>query len=386
MKSPRLPARLRFVLTALNTPTYRNWVRRLLVWAVIWYAIRYVYFGTFYQASPFAQTAVALALMTQTIVLYYVFAYVVFPRTLYKRKIGLFLIWLLICHAIIYQSNYWLFYWLHAVGETGRVDHEWKLLETWGGWGFIRNGAAAFWSVFWSFPIVVFPLTWRVVLDVISLRTRTIQLEKDKLVLELDFLKAQVNPHFLFNTLNSVYARVFDIDEQAGDLLLRLSELMRYNLYETDQPRVDLARELAYIQNYLDLERNRLEGQQIAITYEQSGDVAAYRIAPLLLIAFVENAFKHGVRGSAKAAFVRVKADMTEQKLQFSVENSVPPRRQVANDPVKKTGGIGLDNVRRRLGTLYQNRHELIISPGDTMYLVRITIQLDDHSSANNGH
>ena len=147
---------------------------------------------------------------------------------------------------------------------------------------------------------------------------------------------------------------------------------MRYNLYETNQPRVDLAKELAYIQNYLDLERNRLEGQPVVITYNQSGDVAPYQVAPLLLIAFVENAFKHGVRGGDKNAFVRVQADVTDHRLVFMVENSVPPSRQVANDPVKKSGGVGLDNVRRRLGTLYPNQHELIISPDTTPTLCEL--------------
>ncbi|RYF70053.1 MAG: histidine kinase, partial [Cytophagaceae bacterium] len=251
-----------------------------------------------------------------------------------------------------------------------------KLLTDWGIWGFITSGSAFFWTVLWSFPFVVFPLTWRVVQDVIGLRTRTIQLEKDKLVLELDFLKSQVNPHFLFNTLNSVYARVFDIDEQAGDLILQLSELMRYNLYETNLPRVDLAKELGYIQSYLKLERNRLEGQQVVIDYEQTGEVAACQIAPLLLIAFVENAFKHGVKGGRKKAYVRVKAEIVAQTLLFTVENSVPPNRQVADDPLRKSGGVGLQNVRRRLGSLYPDMHELRISPGEGVYVVNLVIKL----------
>ncbi|MEZ0541524.1 sensor histidine kinase [Fibrella arboris] len=368
--------RLRSAFTRLNTPSTRGWIRRVWLWGIIGCAIRYVYFGTFYKASPFAQSATALLLFVQTIVLYYVFAYTVFPRTIYKRKIGLFLLWLFVVYLIVYQTNYWIFYWLHAIGETGRVDRESKLLADWGIWGFMTNGAAFFWTVFWSFPFVVFPLTWRVVQDVISLRIRTIQLEKDKLVLELDYLKSQVNPHFLFNTLNSVYARVFAIDEQAGELILQLSELMRYNLYETNQPRVDLAKELGSIQSYLDLERNRLEGKEVVIDYEQVGEVATHQIAPLLLMAFVENAFKHGVKGGRKSAFVRIKAEVVAQTLLFTVENSVAPQRQLPANLIKKSGGVGLQNVRRRLGTLYPNQHALHISPGDTSYAVSVTIHL----------
>ncbi|WP_375446250.1 sensor histidine kinase [uncultured Fibrella sp.] len=373
---PYLIDRLRSNLAPFDTPIVRRWLTRLLIWGIISYGIRYVYFGAFYKASPFAQSMVSVTLIAQTILLYYFFAYVVFPRTVYKRRIGQLLLWLILWYGIIYQSNYWLFQWLHALGETSRVDREWKLLDTWGVWGFVTSSSAAFWTIFWSFPFVIFPLTWRVVLDVINLRTTTIQLEKDKLALELDFLKSQVNPHFLFNTLNSIYARIFDIDEPAGDLLLRLSELMRYNLYETNLPWVSLDKELAYIQNYLDLERNRLDGQPVLIEYTQTGEVDAYRIAPLLLIAFVENAFKHGVKRTSKPAYVRVSADMEANKLLFTVENSVPPKRQVAYDPIKKSGGVGLGNVRRRLDTLYRDRYELITLPAEAMYTVRISIQL----------
>ncbi|MBO0948814.1 sensor histidine kinase [Fibrella forsythiae] len=376
MQASWLSSRFQSVIKSLKRPATRNWIRRVLLWSVIWWAIRYVYFSTFYKASSFAQTTTALLLFVQTLVMYYVFAYKVFPRAIYKRRIGQFFLWLSGVYIVIYQTNYWLFYWLHAIGETGRVDRESKLLADWGILGFITSGSAFFWTILWSFPFVVFPLTWRVVQDVIGLRTRTIQLEKDKLVLELDFLKSQVNPHFLFNTLNSVYARVFDIDEQAGDLILQLSELMRYNLYETNQPRVDLAKELGYIQNYLELERNRLEGQQVRIEYEQTGEVTPYQIVPLLLIAFVENAFKHGVKGGRKNAYVRVKAEVAAQTLLFTVENSVPPKRQVVNDPIRKSGGVGLVNVRRRLGTLYPDQHELRISPGEGVYAVSVAIKL----------
>lgn len=376
MQRPRLPGRLQPVLATLPSPSALVWLRRLLMWAVVWYIIRYVYFGNFLRGgSQQALYILSATIMLQTMVLYYVFAYNIFPRTLYKGRIGYALLWLFVWQSALYQINYWVFYWLHHIGDGGVAPY-WQLFERWGAWGFVNNAAAIFYNFFWSFPLVTVLLTVKAVVDLISLRTRTIQLEKDKLVLELDFLKAQVNPHFLFNTLNSVYARVFDIDEQAGDLLLRLSELMRYNLYETNQPRVDLAKELAYIQNYLDLERNRLEGQPVVITYTQSGNVEPYQIAPLVLIAFVENAFKHGVRGGDKNAFVRVQAHVTDHQFVFTVENSVPPNRQVANDPIKKSGGIGLDNVRRRLSTLYPGQHELLISPGNIMYAARISIQL----------
>ncbi|QJD81041.1 sensor histidine kinase [Spirosoma rhododendri] len=193
----------------------------------------------------------------------------------------------------------------------------------------------------------------------------------------MSFLKAQVNPHFLLNTLNSVYARIFEADQQAADLVLHLSELMRYNLYETDQPRIGLDKELAYIQNYLDLERNRLSGQDVLIDYEQSGEPAHYQIAPLLLIAFVENAFKHGVKGATQPAYVQVRAEVdTAGQFIFAVENSLPSRQPVALG-AGRSGGVGLANVRRRLEALYAGHYSLITQADETTYTVTLTINLN---------
>lgn len=356
---------------------YVYWGSRLFLWILCGYIIRYLYFGNFSQATPRVLWLLSAMLLVQTVVLYYIFAYRVFPETIYKGRLWKFLLWFLFWHAIIYQTNYWLIYWLCAEGEKGSIVTYWKLLESWGGaWAFLINGAAVFWNFFWSFAIATLLLTIKAITDVITLRTQTIQLEKDKLALELDFLKAQVNPHFLFNTLNSIYARIFDTDEQAADLLLRLSELMRYNLYETNQPLISLSKELAYIGNYLDLERNRLTGKSVVIDYQQSGDTEAHHIAPLLLIAFVENAFKHGVRGTTKKAFVRVQATIAKEQLVFTVENSVFPKRQQANDPVKRSGGIGLANVQRRLDSIYPDRYKLTVTANDAQYSAKIMIRL----------
>lgn len=259
---------------------------------------------------------------------------------------------------------------------------DWALFEKAGVFGFITDASVSFYSFLWSFPFAIMVLIVRAFRDILNLRLKNLQLEKDKINLELDFLKAQVNPHFLFNTLNSVYARVFDSDEQAADLVLRLSELMRYNLYETDVEKITLDKELSYVQNYLDLERNRLSDQYVVIDYNQNGDPSTYQIAPLLLIAFVENAFKHGVKGATEPAYVQVSATITEGQLVFQVENSVPRKRKTAPveasaEPDRKSGGIGLGNVRRRLEALYKGRYELVVTPAEDSYTTALTIQVE---------
>ena len=357
---------------------YGQWTRRVLLWGLFWFFQRYLVVGFFYKDSLTVMNWLTVGLTLQTVITYYVFGYIVFPRYVYKLNplyvAGCLFIW----HALIYQTNYVLFDYLQKINTGTRIERDWGLLNGAGLFGFVTNGVASFWSFFYSLPFALIFIGILAVKDIIAYRVRNVQLEKDKLNLELDFLKAQVNPHFLFNTLNSVYARVFDSDEQAADLVLRLSELMRYNLYETDVSRIALEKELGYVQNYLDLERNRLSDQYVVIDYEQIGSPDAYQIAPLLLIAFVENAFKHGVKGLTEPAYVQVSSIVTDGKLIFRVENSVPHRREAAiTEPPAKSGGIGLGNVSRRLETLYKGRYELVVTPAEASYTVVLTIQVE---------
>ncbi len=356
------------------------------MWGLFGLFQRYLVVSFFYKDSPAVMNWLALGLLIQTITTYYVLGYVVFPRYAYKFRIfalgGCLLAW----HGLIYQTNYLLFGYLQRINQGLRIERDWGLLKEAGVFGFITHGVASFWSFFYSLPFAFIFLGILAVKDIIRYRTKNLKLETDKLNLELDFLKAQVNPHFLFNTLNSVYARVFDSDEQAADLILRLSELMRYNLYETNVAQIDLDKELAYIQNYLDLERNRLSEQYVVIDYEQNGNPAGYQIAPLLLIAFVENAFKHGVKGATEPAYVRISATVAEGQLSFRVENSVPPSRvssvvELSGDSPKKSGGIGLDNVRQRLEFLYEGHYDLVAMPSENTYAVVLTIQLQSLGS-----
>ncbi|GAB4055046.1 hypothetical protein GCM10028810_65700 [Spirosoma litoris] len=277
---------------------------------------------------------------------------------------------------IIYEGNYIFFEYIQHFKHSSRIERDWLFFRNAGPLGFITNGTIAIWSFFYTFPWALIFLGVLAVNHLVIIRIRNTELEKDKLIIELTFLKSQINPHFLFNTLNSVYADVFDTNEKAADLILRLSELMRYNLYETDLPKITLNKELAYIQNYLDLERNRLSDRYVVIDYEQNGQLEQYQIAPLLLIAFVENAFKHGLKGTTEPAYIQINADITAGKFVFRVENSIPAQRHII-DANMKSGGIGLGNVRRRLDILYNGQHELITHATETTYTITLTIHVE---------
>lgn len=354
-----------------------RWIRRILLWILFAFAFRFVIIGPLYIDTVTIENWVTAHLVLQTILLYYFFGYYVFPRYLLKLNLLPVLGWLVAWHIGYYIINYLSFQYIQHVNISTKIDRDWRIFEEGGYLGFITSVNASLYSFFYSFPFAIILLGVLAIKQVFDYRTRNLKLERDNLDLELSFLKAQVNPHFLFNTLNSVYGRVFETDELAADLVLRLSELMRYNLYEADVPRISLEKELTYIQNYLDLERNRLLDEDVLIEYEQQGAAASYEIAPLLLIAFVENAFKHGVQSGTEPSYVIVGADIKDGELTFRVENSVPVGRFTEGHVVaKKSGGVGLSNVRRRLENLYAGQYTLTLAPDNDRYTIVLRINL----------
>ncbi|WP_103068181.1 sensor histidine kinase [Aquimarina sediminis] len=192
---------------------------------------------------------------------------------------------------------------------------------------------------------------------------------------ELKLLKAQLNPHFLFNTLNNLYGLSVVNSDKLPGLMLKLSDLLRYSLYDTKEQKVPLKKEIQYIQNYVSLEKIRLE-DKTDIKLEVSGEFSNLYIAPMLLIVFVENAFKHlGVTKEEKSKVaVNIVADTNE--LKFSCINTVDCSRDNSADLEKGKSGIGLQNAEKRLALIYPDRHTLTINTQEEEYLVQLTLDL----------
>jgi len=197
-------------------------------------------------------------------------------------------------------------------------------------------------------------------------------LETQTMQSELNFLKSQINPHFLFNTLNNLYALTLKKSDKAPEIVVKLSEMMRYMLYECNETRVPLEKEVNYLKNYLDLEKLR-QGEDARISFQIHGEVNNQEIAPLLLIPFLENSFKHGITNTIHEGYVNILLDVEEEKVRFEIENSKP--ETLPQETHKKSGGIGLVNVRRRLNLLYPEKYELILK--DTPRSYAITLDLD---------
>ncbi len=199
-------------------------------------------------------------------------------------------------------------------------------------------------------------------------------LETQTMQSELNFLKTQINPHFLFNTLNNLYALTLKKSDKAPEIVVQLSEMMRYMLYECNEPRVPLEKEVNYIKNYLDLEKLR-QGEDARISFQIHGEITNQEIAPLLFIPFLENSFKHGLTNTIHEGYVNILLDVEEDKVRFEIENSKPETLPTEIHMKKKSGGIGLVNVRRRLNLLYPDQYELILK--DTPRSYAITLDLD---------
>ncbi|MFZ1455351.1 MAG: histidine kinase [Saprospiraceae bacterium] len=181
--------------------------------------------------------------------------------------------------------------------------------------------------------------------------------EKEKLQSELSFLRSQISPHFIFNVLNSIIFLIRSNAQLAETVTLKLSELMRYMLYETGNERISLVNELSYLNNYIDLQKIRFE-EDVDIQYKLEGDPINLIIEPMLLIPFVENAFKHGV-GMIQDPFISIEVKIMDADLEFSVKNKITP--ETVNEKDASTG-IGLKNVQRRLELIYPHTHHLTTS------------------------
>lgn len=195
------------------------------------------------------------------------------------------------------------------------------------------------------------------------------ELQKETLKSELAFLRSQINPHFLFNTINDIYSLTYQKSDEAPEALLKLSELLRYMLREGNDDFMPLSKEIQYLQNVIELQKIGAKGHAY-ISFEQEGVIGDQKVASLLFISFVENAFKHGVlKDSSNPVVIKLYAD--DGHVVFGISN------KKNKDQKDTTGGIGLHNVKRRLELLYPGKHHLDITDGADFYSVDLSLQLN---------
>lgn len=193
------------------------------------------------------------------------------------------------------------------------------------------------------------------------------EMEKEKFNAEMGLLKAQINPHFFFNTLNTLYALTLKGSEQASKVVLRLSDLMHYMLYEASENKVLLQDEIKHLESYIGIEQMRF-ADRLELSFQYSGDIAGKMIAPLLLLPFVENAFKHSLAESD--GWITINLKVTGKRLYLKVENSYQPL------PKPDNYGLGLKNVKRRLELTYPDHHELVLNQNNGIFEADLKLDL----------
>ena len=225
-----------------------------------------------------------------------------------------------------------------------------------------------------------------------QLETQTLELTQKNLETELTLLKNQINPHFLFNTLNSIYFLIKKNPAQSQEVVLQFSDMLSHQLYDATKYEIPISKEVNYIQNYIDLEKIR-QGDLVTVDTTITGDLTTL-IAPMLILPFVENAFKHG-KSKIDGYWVKIGVEVTGQYIKVEVENSYDPKTAPLN--IKSEGldipglegdkkGIGLPNVRRRLELMYAQNYQLEVNQTQQIFTVNLTIHLNQNTPPSNLH
>lgn len=214
-------------------------------------------------------------------------------------------------------------------------------------------------------------LFYCIVKEWIRNRIKERKLTEEKLSLELKYLKSQINPHFLYNTLNNLYSIALkNNDNETAIGITKLSHIMRFMLDEVDEKMILLDKEIGYLRSYIELQKLRFsEKDDVSISFDIEGNTSDIRIPPFIFIVFIENAFKYGI-SIRKSSFINIKFILTNEELRFNIRNSIYYKNELPES------GIGLSNIKERLELLYHDNHRLEISSANDVFNVELIIKL----------
>lgn len=321
----------------------------------IWYYLRYQDYATAEIALGITFVKVA-ALATAV----YITNSLLIPKLLYKKKylfcISTFLLLLLVSSMI-------------KVFLIGEITNQPDLFS------FSGNLKTRLYENFISdFFLVLTGASFKLIFDYMQMQQRLAEIAKEKAETELNFLKSQINPHFLFNSLNSVYFLIDKNNPEARTALHKFSEMLRYQLYEMmNGKNIPIEKEIRYIEDYVDLQKLRKD-EKYTVQFDCSPEVKGFSIEPLLLIPFVENAFKHISHKNDSTNFITLNMQRSNGEFQFFIKNS----KEANQRTTESYGGIGLNNVKRRLELLYPGKYELEIQDTDEIFSVDLKLKINN--------
>jgi two-component system, LytTR family, sensor kinase len=352
----------------MNTDNTKNlpvFFKYRILWHIIfWIAVYLAYMVSYggYGGGKYGYEAlINLILLPVRIVFTYAMIYFVIPRYLLTYRYKWFILATLI-HAFLFGTILWFhFYFLLNFKE--------------------------YWCCYNKYPLIYLPkilvqiiINYGIPLFAVIIKlfkywyldqVYKSQLEKEKLSSELKYLKSQIHPHFLFNTLNNLYALTLTKSEKASDIVIKLSNLLDYMLYNSNTDRITLNKEIDIVKSYIELEKIRYS-DRLDLKLNIIGDTNSVNVAPLILFPFIENAFKHGASNDSKQPYINISIQMKDNVLILNVANSIPAvKKETSNGE-----GIGLNNIRRRLELIYPDQHELSFAESEDKFEVMLKLNL----------
>lgn len=322
----------------------------------LWFMLRHQDYRSDQQAL-----VVTLIKTADLALLVYITSYLLLPKLFYRHK---YVVFVIVYIGLIVVSS------VIKMKILGHYLNNSLLLDFAGNWK-----ARVYDNIIPHFFLVTAGAAIKVMFDYTRMQQRLAEVAKEKAETELDFLKSQINPHFLFNSLNSVYFLIDKNNAEARQALHKFSEMLRYQLYEMGDEKVPIEKEIEYLSDYMDLQQLRRD-EKYLVNFTCDSTVKGFSIEPLLLIPFLENAFKHVSHHNLGNNFINVDLQRSNGSFDFRVENSIEQRAiPTAKSPVV-SGGIGLPNVKRRLELLYPGKHELAIDTSDTTFSVHLNLKL----------
>ena len=367
----------KYISSRLSQFSWSKLLLHLLAWSIAWALMNWVcwqYLNNSDRNQSEFNLFIAPWLAGSNVLIqficYYWITRIIIPESLNRRWFIVIIHLLFVYISTMMGRNYMeLEIGHHFIGYNERFDRY-----------IIRYGKVSHLEVLFSlmhffdtwiyvYSVILAPVCIKVIKEIYLAKSRSLQLE-------LNLLRAQINPHFVFNTLNNIYSIIEEKDAYAAEVLLKFSHILRYTFYETEKDYIHLHREVESLMAYVELEKIRHDQTvdlQLTVAVDEADQTSP--IAPLLLVSLVENAFKHGVNATIGSSWVHITLRATQSSLQFNVINSKPSSNPVVfAKTVVATHQVGLSNIKRRLELLYPKNHDLLITELPDTYSVQLTL------------
>ncbi len=337
-----------------NRPLLKYKLHHVFFWMLvfgIWYFLRYEDYTV-----PGRAFKVTLIKVIDLALMIYITNYILIPKLFYKKKYA----WFVLAFILLVVTSS-----VTKMNILGRIMNAPQLYSLSG-----DLKTRIYDNVIPHFFLVIAGAAVKLMIDYTRLQQRMAETAKEKAEAELNFLKSQINPHFLFNSLNSVYFLIDKSNTKARQSLHKFSDMLRYQLYEMNGAKIPVEKEISYLEDYVDLQTLRKD-EHYNVSFHYSPEVSGFMIEPLLLVPFVENAFKHVSSHTDKSNFIKLELERKNGQFIFSASNSKD--KEKTTDPYS---GIGLNNVKRRLELLYPGKHELNIKDENGIYTVDLKLTI----------